>query len=99
MINARVEIEKCRARIIDRDIADNRSSRLFFLIMRAGDVMSVKTSVLIKALSMRAERLGYVTRYLLGRWYLRVTYIATHGDEANYAGNIKKNIARPRNMK
>lgn len=66
--------------------------------MRVGDIMSVKTSVLIKTLSMGAEP-GYVTRYLLGRWYLRVTYIATHDDEANYAGNIKKDTARPRNMK
>lgn len=40
--------------------------------------MSVKTSILIKALSMEVVRLGYVTRYLLGRWYLRVTCIVMH---------------------
>jgi len=60
--------------------------------------MSVKMSVLIKALSMGVVHLGYVTRYLLDRWYLPVSQ-CTHDDEANYAENVKKDIAGPRNMK
>jgi len=42
------------------------------------DVISVKTSVLIKALSMGVMHLGYVTRYLLRQWYLHATSIAMH---------------------
>lgn len=82
-------------------IADNRSSRFIFLNYARRDVVSVKTSVLIKALSMEvvASRLRdtiftrpvVLTRYLASQ--------CTRGDEANYAGNVKKDTARPRNMK
>jgi len=49
---------------------------------------------------MGVMHLGYVTRYLLrysGTYMLPVSQ-CTH-DDANYAGNVKKDTARPRNMK